>query len=83
MRADLLSALSRHGKEVSVSAVMQREFATADAHEMLDTALLRLNRKDGQPLPVVRDGLFIGLLTPDSVSELVLIQEALRQPGLA
>jgi Zn-dependent protease/predicted transcriptional regulator len=78
-RNALMSALARHGRDIPVSDAMQREFVTADAREMLDAALLRLNRTSAQSLPVVSDGRLVGLVTPDSVSERVLIQEALRR----
>jgi predicted transcriptional regulator len=58
---------------------MQRQFATADPHEMLESVLARLQNCNCHSLPVVRDGVFIGLLSADDLGELLLIQEAMRQ----
>jgi CBS domain-containing protein len=78
-RNELASALGRHGPDTPVSDVMQREFTTADPHEMLQTAFARLQEGHSRSLPVVRDGNLVGILTADNLAEVLLIQDSLRQ----
>ena len=84
-RNDLAGALGQQGPETPVSEVMQREFVTADPHEMLQTAFARLQDGHCRTLPVVRDGRLLGLLTADNLAEVLMIQQTLRaadRPGL-
>jgi Zn-dependent protease/predicted transcriptional regulator len=80
-RDDLTAALSKHGLEASVRDSMQREFVTTDPREMLQTALARLQNCGCRTLPVVQDGRLLGLVTADSLAEVLMIQEALRGAG--
>ncbi len=84
-RNDLAGALGQQGPETPVSQVMQREFVTADPHEMLQTAFARLQEGHCRTLPVVKDGRLLGLLTADNLAEVLMIQQNLREadrPGL-
>ena len=78
-RDDLTAALGRFGPEARVGDVMRRDFVTADPHEMLQTALARLQGCDCHTLPVVRDGRLLGLVTADRLGEALMIQEAMRK----
>jgi Zn-dependent protease/CBS domain-containing protein len=86
-RADLLATVAARGVDVSVGEVMQREFQTADPHEMLEVAFARLQACQCHTLPVVRAGRLVGLLSTDNVGEFLMIQSALarrnagRSPG--
>lgn len=77
-RNDLLAALASLDREVSVSEIMQRDFESADATEMLETAFLRLQACECHTVPVLRDGELAGLLTMDNVGEFVAIQAAIE-----
>lgn len=77
-RNDLLAALSQLGQQVPVSQVMQREFAVADAQEMLETAFTRLQACACHTLPVLRNHELVGLLTTDNLGEYMMIQSALE-----
>jgi Zn-dependent protease/predicted transcriptional regulator len=77
-RDDLTAALSKYGPEVPVRDVMQREFVTTDPREMLQTALARLQDCGCRTLPVVKDGRLLGVVTAESLAEVLMIQEALR-----
>lgn len=84
-RDSLATALGRFRPETPVSEIMQREFLTAHPHEMLDVTFARLQSDHCRTLPVVKDGHLVGLLSADSVAELLLIQQGLRnanRPGL-
>ncbi len=85
-RADLLTALARQDRASPVGNVMRRDFCTADASEMLDAALQRLQAHDCHTIPVTRGGDVVGLLTMDNVGEFLSVQSALRthqSPGLS
>ncbi len=77
-RDALLAGLSRDGPDGRVADYMRTDFRTAEPGEMVEPVLERL--KDGccPVLPVLRDGKLVGLLTPDNISELVMIREAVR-----
>lgn len=77
-RADMLSALSRLGQQAPVAEVMQREFAVADAQEMLETAFARLQACACHTLPVLQNHDLVGLLTTDNLGEYMMIQAALE-----
>lgn len=78
-RGRLLESLARRGKEALVGDVMESRFETADASEMLEPAFARLRECDCHALPVLDRGRLVGMLTPDNVSELLLVQAALRR----
>lgn len=78
-RNDLIRGLSEQGSQAKVEAVMQKDFKTAEPHEMLENVLARLQNCGCRTLPVVRDGEVIGLVTAENLGELLMIQEATRQ----
>ncbi len=77
-RSDLVTALSRQGPQTPVAAVMRREFDLADPLEMLQAVLPRMHRGANRSLPVLHKGQLVGLLTPDHLSEVLMIRQALR-----
>jgi Zn-dependent protease/CBS domain-containing protein len=77
-RKDLITGLAQKGEAASVSDVMNREFQTADAGEMLDSVLARLDGAEVSTMPVTRNGQLVGLLTVENIGELVMIQSALK-----
>lgn len=83
---DLASALgqqsqhAQHGPQPAVADVMQRQFATAAPQDMLVAALSRLQNGAPRAVPVVQDGRLIGLLTADSLTQRLMVEQA-RQQG--
>ncbi len=75
----LLRALSQKGAGVPVRDAMEREFQTADSHDMLERALALLRTCQCRSLPVVHADRLVGLLTPDNVAEFLAIESALRK----
>jgi CBS domain-containing protein len=74
----LLEALSGRGPGVAVGDVMQREFETAHASEMLETAFQRLTACACRTAPVLSfQGRLVGLVTMDNIGEFIAIQGAL------
>jgi CBS domain-containing protein len=76
-RTDLIAALSAQNLQRPVAEVMQRQFQVADAGDMLEGAMERLQACACHTLPVVRDGRLVGLVTMDNIGEFVLIHAAL------
>src|SRR5581483_11515925 len=54
-RANLLAGLQQHGPDQLVTAVMQRQFDTAEPNEMLETVLNRLAASPCRIMPVLQD----------------------------
>jgi len=79
VQKDLLAALSKEGDSARVDTVMQREFETLDASEMLETAFQRLTACRCNTAPVTFQGRLVGLVTMDNIGEFIAIQGALRR----
>jgi Zn-dependent protease len=78
-RSDLLNALTRSGREATVVQSMRRQCATADAAEMLEAVLARLQGRDCRTVPVTDRGALVGLVTMDNIGEFLMIQAAERK----
>jgi len=78
-RESLMREIAKGGVDIPVRAAMNRDFVTADSHEMLEQALATMRAGKCRSMPVLHDGNLVGLLTMDHVGELLMIQTALRQ----
>jgi Zn-dependent protease len=78
-RGDLMKALAERGLDAPVGEFMHREVDEADPHEMLEGVLSRLQQAHGRSMPVVSRGQLVGMVTAENLSELLMIQQALRQ----
>jgi predicted transcriptional regulator len=86
-RQSLLTALAKqtdgaragYGSQQRVVDVMQRDVLLADAHEMLDDALLRMQGSPVRTMPVLSRGALVGLLTMENVGEFVSVQNAMAR----
>lgn len=78
-RQRIISALAEQGRLASVAAVMDTGFAATTPDEPLAHALGRLRSGESPLMPVLDGGRLVGLLTPENVSEFVLIRSALRR----
>ena len=65
---------------IPVSDVMQTDFQTLDAGEMLDRAFRRLQECQCSTAPVSFQGRLVGLVTMDNIGEFMAIQGALNKP---
>lgn len=80
-RDDLIAALKRHGPQVPVVEVMRRDLPVVYAYEPFEEAFRRMEECGCPALPVVdASGRFVGLITPENVGELMLVQ-SLRPAG--
>jgi Zn-dependent protease/predicted transcriptional regulator len=78
-RADIMTGLSRQGQFGLVSDVMQRDLQWADADEMVELALLRMQNPGSSTIPVTMRGKLVGLLTSENIREFLLIQSAINK----
>jgi Zn-dependent protease len=76
-RSDLVKALPQRGRAALVVDSM-RECPVAQASEMLETVLGRLQGRDCHTIPVLEQGALIGLVTMDNVGEFLLVHAADR-----
>jgi Zn-dependent protease/predicted transcriptional regulator len=75
-RADLVKGLTRSGRTATVEEAMKRDCPTAEASEMLETVLARIQGGDCHTLPVLENGMLVGLMTMDNVGEFLMIHAA-------
>lgn len=78
-RTHLLEVLSQGGQDLSVGAVMNRDFLTTGPDQMLVDVLPKMNAARQALVPVVVNERLVGLLTTENVNEFLMIRAALRQ----
>lgn len=78
-RQALLAALAQREEHQLVGNVMQRDVPGADANEMLEVALQRMQASPLRTMPVLADGRLAGLLTMENVGEFVSVQSAIAK----
>lgn len=77
-RDDFIRALSQQGQNTPVADVIQRNIPSVDSHEMVETALMRLQESGAKTLPVMHGGRFVGLVTSENITEFLMIRSALK-----
>lgn len=77
-RDDFIKALSQQGQNTPVTEVIQGNIPSVDSHEMVETALMRLQESGAKTLPVMHGGRFVGLVTSENITEFLMIRSALR-----
>jgi Zn-dependent protease len=80
-RDRFISALSERGQSAPVAEVMRREVTEIDSHDMVETALMRLQENGSKTLPVTHNGQLVGLVTAENITEYLMIRSALRTAG--
>lgn len=81
-RPALMKTLAQEGETVNIASVMDRDFTSAEADEMLDTVADRLRNCGCSTVPVFDDGVLVGLITMENIGEFLMIQSALRRSHL-
>ena len=74
-RGGLLKALAQDG-DLAVNEIMHRVVATADASDMLESAVQQLQSSGCPTLPVLRNQRLVGLLTLENLGEFLMINSA-------
>lgn len=80
-RDTFIHVLSQRGQSVPVVEVMRRSVPSVDSHEMVETALTRLQESGAKTLPVVHNGQFVGLVNAENITEFLMIRTALKAAG--
>jgi Zn-dependent protease/CBS domain-containing protein len=75
-RRDLMTGLTRAGRNATVADGMKRECPTAEASEMLEAVLARVQAGNCHTVPVLEHGALVGLVTMDNIGEFLMIQAA-------
>jgi predicted transcriptional regulator len=77
-RDDFLNALTRHGQNIAVSAVMKQNLPEVDSYEMVEHALMRIQESGVPALPVTHAGRLVGIITAENITEYLMIRSAIR-----
>lgn len=77
-RDEFIAALSRQGQSAPVVGVMRKDVPSVDSHDMVESALTRLQESGAKTLPVMHAGQFIGLITAENITEFLMIRSALK-----
>jgi Zn-dependent protease/predicted transcriptional regulator len=79
-RAELLQALRHSGAQTPVREVIAPDHPVVGPGEPLEDALQRMREHRRPAISVVSDGRLVGMVTLESVSELLLVRQAMRRP---
>lgn len=82
-RDDFLAALTQHGQNIAISAVMRSSPPEVDSYDMVETALMRIQESGFPALPVTHAGQLVGIITAENIAEYLMIRTALRQAASA
>jgi CBS domain-containing protein len=77
-RAEVLRGAIDGGGAIPVSSVMVRSVPTVSESDSLDTALDRLQESGRRSLPVLRNGVLVGMLPVENVAYLLQVRERAR-----
>ncbi len=78
-KTDLLKRLAEAGADESVGNVMRRDFETAAPADMLQSVFLKLQECECHTIPVVQNGVVVGIVTMENIGEFLAIQGAMRE----
>ncbi|HEX8679776.1 MAG TPA: CBS domain-containing protein, partial [Chthoniobacterales bacterium] len=84
LRNDLISALRKHDSRITVGDAMRRGVPTVTTGTCFEEAFRIMQESNVPALPVL-DGMkrLVGLLTPENVSELMMIHAAMPRRRIA
>jgi Zn-dependent protease/predicted transcriptional regulator len=77
-RGEVLKAAVDGGSDLPVSSLMVQAVPTVRETDSLDTALERLRESGRRSIPVVRDGLLVGMLPIENIAYLLQVRERAR-----
>jgi len=75
-RADMVRALATGGANRPVADFYTRQNQTAAPDERLAEVLPRMEACEGRVMPVVQDGRLVGLITPDNLTDFLMVSTA-------
>lgn len=77
-RDDFLAALTQHGQNIAVSAVMRSNPPEVDSYDMVEMALMKIQESGFPSLPVTHSGQLVGIVTAENITEYLMIRTALQ-----
>ncbi len=80
-RDAFIKALAREGSSAPVVDFIRRDLPEVDSHDMVESALMRLEESGAKTLPVKHHGQLVGLITSENITEFLMIRSALRTAG--
>jgi CBS domain-containing protein len=75
---DILAAIQGSELETPVAAIMRTDIPTLNESELLDAVLLREREDENMSLPVLNNGVLVGMLTAENIHEYFIIRDAHR-----
>jgi Zn-dependent protease/predicted transcriptional regulator len=78
VHTDILAAIQGSELETPVAAIMRTDIPTLNESELLDAVLLREREDENMSLPVLNDGVLVGMLTAENIHEYFIIRDAHR-----
>ena len=82
-RNDLVKALSEGRREAVVTEAMSRDCETVDESALLNGAVEAMHARQCATMPVVAGGRMVGLLTLENISEMIMVNAAMKTTGTA
>ncbi len=82
-RNDLVKALSEGRREAVVTEAMCRDCETVDEAAPLKGAVEAMHARQCATMPVFADGRMVGLLTLENISEMIMVNAAMKTNGAA
>ena len=79
--AKFFEALAEHGDDAPVTVSMTEAFDTADVTEPMEIVFSRARPENCNTVPVLRDGVVVGMLTAENIGEFILIDAARKRFG--
>jgi Zn-dependent protease/CBS domain-containing protein len=78
-RNDLVKALAEGRRDAAVTEAMSRNCTTVDESAPLKPALESMHEHQCATVPVVANGQLVGLLTLENISEMIMVNSAMRR----
>jgi len=78
VHTDILAAIQGSELETPVAAIMRTDIPTLNESELLDAVLLREREDENMSLPVLNNGVLVGMLTAENIHEYFIIRDAHR-----
>ena len=75
---NILAAIQGSELETPVAAIMRTDIPTLNESELLDAVLLREREDENMSLPVLNNGVLVGMLTAENIHEYFIIRDAHR-----
>jgi Zn-dependent protease len=80
-RDSFMKALAKDGQSAPVMNYIRRDVPQVDSHDMVESAVERLQESGAHTLPVMHGGRFVGLITAENITEFLMVRSALQSSG--